>query len=376
MGLFDSKPRQEHLKENINEQEITGIILKKIRMDFEDSFAMVFNTSEAPNFIDSAGIMSKVSTHIFSEDLLRIGMKLEYFKVDPVETLRLIAIKEFYEGKKHYEALATISFATRFGCKDDLDDINTLKSDLLKEMGIDENYYIDYYSPFLDLPSWRIVEPDIPIPEPTPDSEPVFDEDVIQSKFGLPNSSNEKVNPLLNIEETHSLKLELPTSINVEEIKNVFEDMSDGEKIFLVSLSGITELVNSYKKLSDNKGKFEVILFNSLLVFDMFNEKYPNKNHEDTDDFYLLLFEQAKIYDIDLETNVLIEFVNSRYRFFAEELNNMNTSNYIASKLYTAFYITPFAEDPEFSTDLGEFLLFYVGLTTMMLWVRENADKI
>ena len=76
-----------------------------------------------------------------------------------------------------------------------------------------------------------------------------------------------------------------------------------------------------------------------------------------------------------------MEFINSRFRFYSNEVDNMNISrdegdSYIPTKIYTAFYLTPLAQEIAHSSDLFEIMKFFLGLSTMMRWVNENAKII
>ena len=155
---------------------------------------------------------------------------------------------------------------------------------------------------------------------------------------------------------------------------------SDGGRLFLTAKGGIAELKKAYKDLSD-KGKFEVLIFNGLTVLRSFNHRQPARYSAAEGEFFKSLFSQAKQYGINFSNDKLINFINSRFQFYANEVENLYNSRdegsgYMPTNIYTAFYLTPLAEDIEPSFDLFEIMQFFQGLTTMMRWVHDNANKI
>lgn len=152
-------------------------------------------------------------------------------------------------------------------------------------------------------------------------------------------------------------------------------NLNDSEKLFLTTKNGIVELIKTYKDLSD-EGKFEVILFNSLIVLRVYRENHPAKYSSIEEGFYKLIFNQAKTYGIGLTPEQLLDFINDRFLFYSQELEKIYSGNYTAGKTYGAFYLSPLANDPEPSFDLMELLSFFVGLTTMIKWVHDTTDNL
>lgn len=158
-------------------------------------------------------------------------------------------------------------------------------------------------------------------------------------------------------------------------IKTISE-MNDGDKIFMIVKGGIVELKKTYKDLTD-KGKFEVIIFNSLLALHDYSSKYPSKYSKTFEQFFKALMKQAKEYQINMDSETLAAFVNTRFNFYAQEIENISTvEGNIPSRIYSAFYLTPLKQEPDLSRDLGEIMLFYIGLNTMMDWIINNLKKI
>jgi len=154
-------------------------------------------------------------------------------------------------------------------------------------------------------------------------------------------------------------------------------NLNDSDRLFLTAKGGIVELKKEYKDLSD-KGKYEVILFNSLTVLRVYRENHPSKYASIEEGFYKALFSQAKSYGITQSPEHLMNFINSRFQFYSQELDKIydRERTYIPGKIYSAFYLTPLAKNPEPSFDLHEILMFFKGLSTMTKWVRDNTNKI
>lgn len=159
-------------------------------------------------------------------------------------------------------------------------------------------------------------------------------------------------------------------------VNKISGGMSESDKLFLAAKGGIVELKRAYKDLTD-KGKYEVIIFNSLIVLRVYRENHPDKYSSIEEGFYKSLLNQAKTYQINAEPEKLMNFINSRFKFYAEEIDRIyEGEGYIPGKLYSAFYLKPLTANPEPSFDLGEIMLFFNGLTTMMKWVHDNTNKI
>ena len=159
-------------------------------------------------------------------------------------------------------------------------------------------------------------------------------------------------------------------------IRSVNATFNEGHNLFLIAKTGIVELAKAYKVLSD-KGKFEVIIFNAITVLSKFRESHPDEYEQAEEDFFIELVNQAKTYQIDTDPDKLMSFVNSRFRFYSQEIASIyEGEGYIPGKLYNAFYISPLTKNPEPNSDLGEIMLFFFGLTTMMRWVSDNAKTI
>ena len=156
---------------------------------------------------------------------------------------------------------------------------------------------------------------------------------------------------------------------------------SEGGRLFLIAKGGINVLETAYKSLS-NKGKLEVILFNSVSVLGIFKDKYPHRYSAAEDEFFRALINQCKEYGIKFNSEML-DFVNSRFQFYSKEIENIFTSkkrggSFVPADTYTAFYLTPLSVDikSSFGSHLPEIIKFFAGLTVMWSWVHDNMGSI
>lgn len=152
-------------------------------------------------------------------------------------------------------------------------------------------------------------------------------------------------------------------------------DFSDGEKLFMVVFGGIVEIKRAYKDLS-NYGKYEVLLFNSLIAL----QEYQSHYHEKYDDmkpvFFKKLFDQAKVYGLPMDEDELVHFINSRFETYLEEIIrffNDEENGYMLLKIYTLFYEHPLETDPETSFDLFEYAAFLPALIQMRNYIIEKT---
>lgn len=150
---------------------------------------------------------------------------------------------------------------------------------------------------------------------------------------------------------------------------------SDGDKLFMIAFGGIVEIKRAYKDLT-NYGKFEVLLFNSLIALQEYQSNYPDKYDDMKVDFFKNLFNQAKVYNIQMNNDQLAFFVNSRFetylleiiRFFDEE-----EAGCMLLKIYTLFYEHPLELEPETSFDLFEYAAFLPALMQMRNYIIEKT---
>ncbi|MCA6422433.1 MAG: hypothetical protein IM568_06410 [Flavobacterium sp.] len=150
---------------------------------------------------------------------------------------------------------------------------------------------------------------------------------------------------------------------------------SDGEKLFMVVFGGIVEIKRAYKDLT-NFGKFEVILFNSVVAFLEYESEYPGKYQTIKDDLFANIFKQARVYNIPMTNMELAHFVNSRFETYLEEILRFfdpEEEGYMLLKTYTLFYEQPLEPNPETSYDLFEYAAFLPALMQMRNYVIEKT---
>jgi hypothetical protein len=196
------------------------------------------------------------------------------------------------------------------------------------------------------------------------------------SIFEQQKIANSLYNEMNVIKENHMNNVLSPVVEDVQSIiKAVSNEMADSDILFLIAKGGIVELKNRYKDLSD-KGKFEVIVFNSLLVLNTYNDKYPSKTESTYQAYFVLLQNQAITYGVDLSGDALKDFIDSRWMFYSNELIEIKKGQgHTPGSIYTVFYINPLVLKPEPSFDLIESMLFFIAFTPMINWVVENTKK-
>jgi hypothetical protein len=160
-----------------------------------------------------------------------------------------------------------------------------------------------------------------------------------------------------------------------DSLVQTLQKKSDGEKLFMVVFGGIVEIKRAYKDLT-NYGKFEVILFNSVVAFLEYESEYPGKYESIKNDLFIHLFKQARVYNIQMTDIELAQFVNSRFETYLEDIIRFfdpEEEGYMLLKTYTLFYEQPLEQDPEISYDLFEYAAFLPALMQMRNYVIEKT---
>jgi hypothetical protein len=159
-------------------------------------------------------------------------------------------------------------------------------------------------------------------------------------------------------------------------INSMASNISLSDRLFLVAKGGIVELKKHYKDLND-RGKYEVIILNCLICLESFYGRHPEKIQEVKNGVFSSLINQAKTYEFNVAPESLVNFIQTRFTFYANELSLItNSEGHIPGKLYSAIYINPLQPNPEPSYDLGEILLFQKGFFIMIKWVQNNANEV
>ena len=160
-----------------------------------------------------------------------------------------------------------------------------------------------------------------------------------------------------------------------DSLVQTLQKKSDGEKLFMVVFGGIVEIKRAYKDLT-NYGKFEVILFNSVVAFLEYESEYPGKYESIKNDLFIHIFKQARVYNIPMTDIELARFVNSRFETYLEEILRFfdpEEEGYMLLKTYTLFYEQPLEQDPDISYDLFEYAAFLPALMQMRNYVIEKT---
>jgi hypothetical protein len=150
---------------------------------------------------------------------------------------------------------------------------------------------------------------------------------------------------------------------------------SDSYELFIIAMAGVSKLESAYKLISE-KGKIEVLILNSLLILQKYNENFPDKYEKNMEGYFMLLFRQAMDYGITTSsTEELSIFINSRLEFYFNEFANVeNNIDYVQSRIYNNFYINPLIEIPKEFNDLEEFVKFLPGYQEMLKFIVSKTE--
>jgi len=198
-----------------------------------------------------------------------------------------------------------------------------------------------------------------------PKTEEIVDAVLRNSKTSVSREDAEKICLFVECKRHYKSTSSLATTL---------QQKSDGEKLFMVVFGAIVEIKRAYKDLT-NYGKFEVILFNSVVAFLEFESDYPGKYESIKNDLFIHIFKQARVYNIPMTDIELANFVNSRFETYLEEIIRFfdpEEEGYLLLKTYTLFYEQPLEPNPETSFDLFEYDTFLNALMQMRNYVIEK----
>jgi len=161
---------------------------------------------------------------------------------------------------------------------------------------------------------------------------------------------------------------------------NLIKSMEKEQQLLMVAKGGIVELKNSYtKEQLTTGGRFEALLFNSLLILNEILQNTGNQSDELKDKYFeALIMSGVHEYKVTKNLDLVVKFINSRMTFYSEELNKLTQhDNYTPMKIHSAFFKKQlqFNVEIEEPPNLIELLEFYQGLTQMMNWVTDNVKK-
>ena len=146
------------------------------------------------------------------------------------------------------------------------------------------------------------------------------------------------------------------------------------QKLFFLATSGI-DLINTFKKLTKN-GKFEVLLFNSEIVLEIYRTNKPNSFNWVQGEYFKYFEDYISQNSIGDDLDDISDFINSRFILYASELNKIFTPNYIPGKIYNAFYDEALRPNPQINFDLPNVMLFSISLKNMAKYVNEGVNLV
>jgi len=147
-------------------------------------------------------------------------------------------------------------------------------------------------------------------------------------------------------------------------------------KMFLVAKGGLL-FIKEYKEPPE-QGKYEAMIFNSLIILQKYHAKYPVVYEDFQDKYFTLLLQQANSFGINLSPYELGDFINLRMAFYKNELDSLynEEEQFMPARLYSAFYTMPLKNVITPYTDFFEVMKFFPALNAMIKWVIENTEQI
>ncbi|HRO86103.1 MAG TPA: hypothetical protein PK110_14865 [Niabella sp.] len=154
--------------------------------------------------------------------------------------------------------------------------------------------------------------------------------------------------------------------------------MSKANALLLITKGGIVELKRNYKDISDF-GKFEVILLNSAIALQAFQQANPSTYKSTEQDYIRILVSVAQTYQINIPQTQLMQLIESRITLYSNEVYQLfNSTQYKAYKSFNSIYNSPLSENP-ISTNKSseaEYELYKLALVKMLAWVLDKTTKI
>lgn len=148
----------------------------------------------------------------------------------------------------------------------------------------------------------------------------------------------------------------------------------DGNKLLSCAKEGILEIEKEFKALTI-EGKFEVVLYNSNFVLNIYREKFPERYNKTEAAFFQCIIEEAKTQKLPLNGGKLIDFINSRLRLYFNEYDKIiNSNHYVPSIVFNTFYKSPLSNKISQSSDLIEIMQFNLALAIMTRKVHDTTN--
>lgn len=154
--------------------------------------------------------------------------------------------------------------------------------------------------------------------------------------------------------------------------------MSKANALLLVTKGGIVELKRNYKDISDF-GKFEVILLNSAIALQAFQQANPSTYKSTEQDYIRILVSVAQTYQINIPQTQLMQLIQSRITLYSNEVYQLfNSTQYKAYKSFNSIYNSPLSENPISinKSSEAEYELYKLALVKMLAWVLDKTTKI
>ena len=152
----------------------------------------------------------------------------------------------------------------------------------------------------------------------------------------------------------------------IQTMFNIFKSSSNKNVLLEHCKIAIKEL-NSFREPSD-QGKFEALICSVLFVL-----KMRDTNDKDQQKLMRALVDERNQYGVLMRSGVCVNFINSRFGLYNEELLKLyNKNSYPSGVIYNAFYLNPLASNISHVNDLPNVVLSNVAVSRMLSYLRTR----
>lgn len=152
-----------------------------------------------------------------------------------------------------------------------------------------------------------------------------------------------------------------------------FRQSSLEEKLLSIAKNNIFELMENYKYPS-REGEFECLIFSASYVFNKVSISQYIKESFSKNKYVELISQQAKKYNINIETRELIELIHKRFELYL--IYDMNSCVHIIESAYYYFYIEPLSNRKmPADIDLSDVPSFYGSFYIMQNKLSEEVKR-
>jgi len=155
-----------------------------------------------------------------------------------------------------------------------------------------------------------------------------------------------------------------------------FYNKNINENNYFTLIKNGIKIMDNYKELKNN-GKYEVLIFNTLIVLRVYEKHKPDNIQLLQKEILNNLISIAPKYNVNFINNELTSFINNRFVFYSNELALIyGGQGYLPGKLYDTFYISPLSSEPNMNLDIIELMPFLQYFTQMTEWLSDKTIEL